>query len=332
MDFRKVVAAAAVIVSALGAGIDALAQPHSTGSGQPYPDRPVRIIVPWPPGGSTDVIGRIIGQRLTQLLGQNVVIDNRGGGAGAIGIEAASRATPDGYTLAIIEVAHALLPTTRARLPYDLMKDFTPVTAIGTSPQIVFVGVTIPVKSFAELIALARTKQGALLMAHTGQGSVSHLTSELLQQRTGTRFTQVGYKGAGPAFIELAGAQVQAYCATLASGSATLATGRITALAVAGKKRLDALPNVPTVAESGVPDFVVEQWWGVVAPARTPPDALARLHRDIVASVNDPQVRKRISDLAVEPETNTPQAFRAFLDVELKRWARVAKEAGIQPE
>ena len=323
MYLNKLAAAAAIIVFALGTGIDALAQS--------YPDRPVRVIVPWPPGGSTDTLGRIVGQRLTQLLGQNVVIDNRGGGAGAIGIEAASRATPDGYTLGIIEVAHALLPTTRARLPYNLMQDFTPITTIGSSPMIVFVGVTVPAKTFSELIALARTKQG-LLMAHTGQGSISHLTSELLQQRTGTKFTQVSYKGAGPAFIELAGAQVQAYAATLASGSATLATGRIAALGVAGSKRLDALPGVPTIAESGVPDFVVEQWWGVVAPARTPPEALARLHRDIVAAVNDPPVRKRISDLAVEPETNTPQAFRTFLDAELKRWARVARDAGIQPE
>src|SRR5687768_14819105 len=143
MDFRKVPTVAALIVCALGAGMNAYAQ---------YPDRPVRVIVPWPPGGSTDTLGRIVGQRLTQLLGQNVVIDNRGGGAGAIGIETASRASPDGYTLAIIEVAHALLPTTRARLPYNLMHDFTPVTTIGTSPMIVFVGVTVPVKSFTDLV------------------------------------------------------------------------------------------------------------------------------------------------------------------------------------
>ena len=324
MDFRKVVTVATLIVSALGAGMDAYAQS--------YPDRPVRVIVPWPPGGSTDTLGRIVGQRLTQLLGQNVVIDNRGGGAGAIGIETASRATPDGYTVAIIEVAHALLPVTRARLPYNLLSDFAPITTIGSSPMILFVGSTVPAKSVSELIALARTKQGALLMANTGPGSVSHLTSELLQQRIGTKFTQVGYKGAGPAFIELAGGQVQAYCATLASGSATLQTGRIAALAVAGKKRLDALPNVPTLSETGVPDVVVEQWWGFVAPMKTPPDALARFHRDSVAAINDPQVRKRIGDLAVDAGSSTPQAFRTFLEAELKRWARVAKEAGIQPE
>lgn len=324
MYLHKMMATAAAVLSTLGAGIDALAQP--------YPDRPVRIIVPWPPGGSTDTIGRLLGQRLTQLLGQNVVIDNRGGGAGAIGIEAASRATPDGYTVAIIEVAHALLPTTRARLAYNLQKDFAPITTIGTSPMILFVGATVPVKSVSDLLALARTKQGALLMAQTGNGSVSHLMSELLQQRTGTRFTLVGYKGAGPAFIELAGAQVQAYGATLASGSATLATGRIVALAVAGKKRLEVLPGVPTLSESGVPDFVVEQWWGLVAPARTPPDALARLHRDSVAAIADPQVRKRVSELGVEPESSTPQAFRAFIDTEISRWARVARDAGIQPE
>lgn len=324
MYLPRIAAALAAAMAALGTGPVAVAQT--------YPERPVRVMVPWPPGGSTDAIGRILGQRLAQLLGQNVVIDNRGGGAGLIGIEAASRATPDGYTFAIIEMAHVLLPATRARLPYDLMRDFTPITTIGTSPMILFVGSTVPAKSVSELIALARTKPGALLMAHTGSGSLSHFMSELLQQRTGTRFTQVSYKGAGPAFIELASAQVQAYCATLASGSATLSTGRIVALGVAGRKRIDALPNVPTLSESGVPDFVVEQWWGLVAPAKTPPGALARIHRDTVTAVGDPQVRKRIGDLAVEAGSSTPQAFRAFLDTELTRWARVAKEAGIQPE
>ena len=323
MSLRNVLAAVAAIVSALAA---------AGGAAQPYPNKPVRIIVPWPPGGSTDTLGRLLGQRLAPPLGQNVVIDNRPGGAGAIGIEIASRATPDGYTAAIIEVAHALLPTTRARLPYDVLKDFTTITLLGASPQIIFMGGTVPAKSFPDLVAFARTKPGALLMAHTGQGSISHLTSELLQQRTGTKFTQVGYKGAGPAFIELAGGQVQAYCATLASGAATLATGRITALAVAGKKRLEALPAVPTLAEAGVPDFVVEQWWGVVAPARTPPEALTRLNREITASLQDSQLRKRLADLAVEPASGTPQTFRTFLEDELKRWARVAKDAGIQPE
>ncbi len=323
MLLRKVFAAVAAIAAActaFGAGA------------QSYPNKPVRIIVPWPPGGSTDTLGRLLGQKLAPALGQNVVIDNRPGGAGAIGIETASRATADGYTVAIIEVAHALLPTTRARLPYDLMRDFTPITLLGSSPQIVFVGPAISVKSLPDLLAFARAKPGALLMAHTGQGSISHLTSELLQQRTGTKFTQIGYKGAGPAFVELAGGQVQAYAATLASAFATLGTGRVAALAVAGKKRLDALPAVPTFAEAGVPDFVVEQWWGVVAPARTPPEALARLHKEFAAALEDPGQRRRIGDLGVDPAPSSPETFRTFLGGELKRWAGVAKDAGIQPE
>lgn len=323
MNFRTILLIGATFLSLL-VGSQALAQA--------FPNKPVRIIVPWPPGGSTDAIGRLLGQRLTQLFGQNVVIDNRAGVSGAIGIELASRASPDGYTLAIIELPHAVLTTTLAKVPYNLLQDFAPLTMIGTSPMILFISTTLPAKTLAEFIALARAKPGNLLMAHTGHGSIGHLTSELLQQRTETRFTQVGYKGAGPAFIELAGAQVQAYHATLASGAAMLKTGRIAAIAVAGTKRLDALPAVPTLAESGVPNIVVEQWWGLVTVAKTPPDVLARLHRDSIAAVDDPSLRARVSELAVVPGSSSPQAFRAFIDAEIKRWALVAKDAGFKPE
>jgi tripartite-type tricarboxylate transporter receptor subunit TctC len=313
-------------------GLIALAALALAAPARAFPTKPVRIIVPWPAGGSTDTIGRLVAQQLTPLLGQNVVIDNRAGGSGAIGIEFATRATPDGYSLAIIEVAHVVLSSTLARPPYNLMQDFAPITLIGTSPMILFVNAAVPAKSVAEFIALARAKPGAVLMAHAGHGSFGHLLSELMQQRTGVRFTQVGYKGAAPAFIELAGGQVQAFTATLASGAGTLKTGRIAALAVAGTKRLDALPAVPTLTESGIPDFVVEQWWGLVTPVKTPPEVLARLHRDSVAAIEHPLVRERVSELAVVPGTSSPQAFKLLIDAEIKRWARVAADAGVKPE
>ena len=325
MSFQKIAGVIGVAcLSMLGAYADAVAQP--------YPNKPVRIIVPWPPGGSTDTIGRLLGQRMTPLLGQNVVIDNRAGGSGVIGIELATRATPDGYSLAIVESAHAVLTTMLARPPYNLQQDFAPITMIGTSPMILFINAAVPAKSVTELIALARAKPGGVMMAHSGHGSIGHLLIELMQQRSGARFTLVGYKGAAPALIELAGGQVQAFSATLASGAGTLKTGRIAALAVAGTKRLAVLPAVPTLAESGVPDLVAEQWWALAAPAKTPPDVIARLHRDSVAAVNEQTLRERVSELAVVPGSSSPQALRLFIDGEIKRWAQVAKDAGLKPE
>ena len=297
-----------------------------------FPTKPIRVIVPWPAGGSTDTLARIVGQRLTTIVGQPIVIDNRGGAAGTIGVDMASKASPDGYTITIVEASHAVMPATSLKLPYDLARDLAPLTLIGVSPQIVYINAALPAKSFNEFIALAKAKPDAIPAAHTGIGSFTHLSLELLQARTGTKFNQIGYKGAAPAMIELAGGQVATYIATLASGAGTLRSGRIRAVAIFGEKRVDALPDVPTLGELGMKDLVIQQWWAYVAPVNVPKEILARLNKDLVAAIDHPSVRERIAELAVDVSTTSPAQTKARIAFELQRWAAIAREAGIKPE
>lgn len=314
------------------AGLFALAAPLAlAGQAPEFPTKPVRVIVPWPPGGSTDTIARIVGQRYSSVAGQPVVIDNRAGASGTIGVDIASRATPDGYTITIAEGSHAVMPAT-VKLPYDLVRDFAPVTMIGRSPMIFFMHNGVAAKTVQELVALARAKPGAMLMAHTGIASFTHLLTELFQQRTNTRFTMVGYKGAAPALIELAGGQVHVYPATLASGAPTLKTGRVVAIAIAGDRRVDALPGVPTLAEAGFPNVSVYQWWGFIAPVKVPAAVIGKLNKDLVTSIDHASVRERVAELAVDVETSTPAQLGTAIRTELARWVETAKAAGIKAE
>ncbi|MDB5809715.1 MAG: LacI family transcriptional regulator [Betaproteobacteria bacterium] len=297
-----------------------------------YPAKPIRVVVPWPAGGSTDTLARIIGQRLTTLVNQPVVIDNRAGATGTIGVDMVAKSIGDGYTITIVEAAHVVMPATTARLPYDLARDFAPLTLIGVSPQIIFVNAALPAKNLKDFIAMAKAKPGEIGAAHTGPGSFTHLSLELLQSRSGTKFNQVGYKGAAPAMIELAGGQVQLGIFTLASAAGTIKSGRITPVAIAGDKRLDALPDVPTTGELGMKDLVINQWWGYVAPASVPAGIVARLNKDLVATLDHPSVRERVNELAVDVRTTTPAQLKTLIGTELLRWAAIAREAGIKPE
>ncbi len=297
-----------------------------------YPTKPIRVIVPWPAGGSTDTLARIVGQRLTTIAGQQVVIDNRPGASGTIGADIAAKASPDGYTITIVEVSHIVMPATTAKLPYDLARDFSPLTLIGVSPMIVFLHAGSPAKSLKDFVALAKAKPKEIPVAHTGFGSFTHLSTELLQTRTGTKFNLVSYKGAAPAMIELAGGQVQMAIFTLASAAGTLRTGRLTPVAIAGDKRVEALPDVPTLGELGMKDMVINQWWGYVAPANVPGPILTRLHKDLITAIDHPSVRERVTDLAVDVRTTSPAESTAYIGAELKRWATVARDAGIKPE
>ncbi len=319
MKSLRSIVAVAVLVSAAAAAAD-------------FPAKPIRVVVPWPAGGSTDTLARIVGQRLTTIVGQPVVIDNRAGAAGTIGVDMVAKAIPDGYTITIVEAAHVVLPATTAKLPYDLARDFMPLTLIGVSPQILFLYAGSPAKSLKDFITLAKAKPGEIAVAHTGVGSFTHLTLELLQSRTGTKFNQVSYKGAAPAMIELAGGQVQLAIFTLASAAGTLRTGRITPVAIMGDKRVDALPDVPTVGELGMKDLVINQFWGYVAPAGVPAAVIARLNKDLVAAIDHPSVRERVTDLAVDVRTSTPQQLKTFIGAELQRWAATARDAGLKPE
>src|SRR5262245_35424630 len=297
-----------------------------------FPTKPIRVLVPWPAGGSTDTIGRIVAQRLTIIAGQQVVIDNRPGAGRAIGAAIASKASPDGYTLVIVEASHVIMPATTAGLGYDLARDFAPLTLVGVSPQILFLHAGLPAKSVADFVATARAKPGQVPVAHTGVGSFTHLMTELFQMRTGVKFNQVSYKGAAPAMIDLASGEVHLYMATFASGAGMLRTGRIRPIAVASEKRISALPEVPTLGEVGIHDMVVIQWWGYVAPIKVPEAIQARLHKDLVAAIDDASVRERVTELAVDVSTSTPAHLKAHIAAELKRWAVVARSAGLKPE
>ncbi len=301
-------------------------------TGADFPAKPIRVIVPWPAGGSTDTLARIVGQRLTTVTGQPVVIDNRAGASGTIGADIASKAIPDGYTITIVEVSHAVMPATTAKLPYDLARDLAPLTTIGVSPMIVYLNSALPAKNLKEFIALAKAKPGEIPASHTGIGSFTHLSLELLQTRTGAKFNQVSYKGAAPAMIELAGGQVQLGIFTLASAGGTLRSGRVIAVAIAGDKRVDALPDVPTLGELGYKDLVINQWWGYVAPSHVDSAVAARLYKDLVAAIDHPSVRERVVELAVDVRTMAPPQFKTYIASELQRWATIARNAGIKPE
>ena len=290
------------------------------------------MIVPWPAGGGTDAISRIVGQRLAAIAGQQVVIDNRPGAAGTIGAGIASRANPDGYTIVIIEGAHVIMQATTAHLGYDLARDFAPLTQVGITPMVVFMYAGLPTKSLADFIALARAKPGQIPVAHTGFGSFTHLITEMFQQRTGVKFNQVSYKGAAPAFIDLASGEVHLYISSFASGAATLRTGRVAAVAVAGEKRIAAAPDVPTLSELGIKDMVCIQFWAYVAPLNVPGAVQARLHKDLVAAIDNASVRERVTELAVDVSTSSPGELKAFIVAELQRWAAVARDAGLKPQ
>ena len=298
-----------------------------------FPERPIRLVVPWATGGSTDALARAVGQRMSETLGQEVLIENRPGAAGTVGIGQVAKAPADGYTLAIIELPHAIAPAVLAKVPYELERDFVPISLIGTSALVMF---TNPAQaahgSVAGLVAEARAKPGTVVLAHSGNGSLSHLASELLQQRSGAKFNLVPYRGSGPALTDLAGGLVAGHFATLASGSALLSGGRIQAVAVAAERRLPVMPQMPTMAEQGVKDMVLEQWWGLVAPVGTPPKAIERIRRELHAALGHLSVSERLRVLSIEKQPTSGEDFARFIRSESTRWQQVAREAGLKPE
>jgi tripartite-type tricarboxylate transporter receptor subunit TctC len=298
-----------------------------------YPDKPIKLVVPWAPGGSTDALARALGQQMATTLGQEVLVDNRPGAAGAVGTGTVAKAPADGYTITIIELPHALAPAVVARLPYDLKRDFVPISLIGTSALMLFTNPNVPAHSSVRgWLADAKDKAGALALAHSGVGAVSHLAGEVLQARAGVKLNQVPYRGSAPALTDVAGGQVSAHFATLASASALVSAGRVKPIAVASAKRLPVMPDVPTLAEQGVSGMVIEQWWGLVAPAGTPPAITERLRAELHAALGHPSVRERLRVLAIEKQPSTSAEFARFIDSEMQRWAVVARDAGLKPE
>ncbi len=296
-----------------------------------YPDKPIRLIVPWAAGGSTDAIARAVGQRLSETMGQPVIVDNKAGASGQIGTDAAAKAPPDGYTIAIVELPHAIAPALFHKLPYDLLRDFSPITLVGTSPLILFVSSrnykTGEIRGFVEN---ARAKGAPIALAHSGAGSVSHLAAELLGSRNRMKVLAIPYKGSAPALIDVAGGTVDGHFSTLASGSPLLSAGKISALMIAGNSRLAALQGVPTARESGIEGVEVDQWWGLVAPATTPIPILERLRQEVAAALAHPAVRDRLNALAIDLKDSSRDEFRAFMRAEVQRWGTVVREANVQ--
>jgi tripartite-type tricarboxylate transporter receptor subunit TctC len=298
-----------------------------------YPDKPVRLIVPWAPGGSTDAIARAIAQRMSATLGQSVVVDNRSGASGQIGTDAAAKAAPDGYTLAIVELPHAIQPAVVAKLPYDLLRDFTPVSLVGTSPLVLFASPgefkSGDMKAFLQR---AKSPKAPLAIAHSGAGSSSHLAAEVLASRGVFRYIAVPYRGSAPALTDVAAGMVGAHFATLASGSSLHGAGKLSPLMVTGPARLPALPSVPTAREAGIDGMDFNQWWAVVAPATTPIEIVERLRAEIAAALAHPSTRERLNMLGIDLKSSTRDELRSFMRTEVERWGVIARKAGVKPE
>ena len=294
--------------------------------------RPIRLIIPFAPGGSTDITARAIGQKLSETLGTAVVIDNRGGGNGAIGMEAAAKAIPDGNTLVMITSSQAIYMSANAKVPYDLMRDYEPITRLASQPYLLVVHPSVAAKSIKELIALAAAKPGTLNYGSSGEGSLVHLAGALFANIAGIKMTNVPYKGGGPALIDAIAGHVQVYFPTILSGTSPVKAGRLRALAVTNSRRSVTFPEVPTMIEAGVPGYDVAQWFGLLAPAKTPKPVVAKLNVAVVRVLNHPEVRERLTADGGDVVGDTPEQFGPFLRAEVARWGGVVKQIGLRLE
>jgi tripartite-type tricarboxylate transporter receptor subunit TctC len=294
-----------------------------------YPAKPVRFIVPFPPGGGTDILSRALAQKMSEALGQPFVIDNRPGAGGNIGADLAAKSAPDGYTLVMGQTSNlAVNPTLYSKLPFDPIKDFAPVTLVIEAPLIVLVAQTSPIKSVRDLIAEAKAKPGGINFASPGNGTVGHLVGEMFKRQAGIDMVHVPYKGAAPALTDLLGGRVTVYFASGPVAMGQIKGGKIRAIAVTSRIRSPLLPEVPTVAESGLPGFDASSWYGVLAPAGTPKDIVAKLNAVAVKAMREPELRKQMSGEGGEPIGDTPEHFSAFITSETAKWAKVVKESG----
>jgi tripartite-type tricarboxylate transporter receptor subunit TctC len=298
---------------------------------QAYPARPVRLVAASSPGGTSDILARLLAQKLTEDYRQQFIVENRAGASGIIGTEFVAKAQPDGYTLLLIQPSLTINPSMFRNLAYDAVRDFAPITLVVDVPQIVSVHPSLPVKNVKELIALAKSKPGEIPIGSPGAGTHPHLTSELFQQRAGIRLQQVVYKGIGPAFIALVSGEVAVAFSAVPSAMPHIRSGRIRPLGVTTAKRLAALPEVPTISESALPGFVSSQWFGLLAPAGTPRPVIESLHQAIVRAVRSPQTSEKLAAMGMVPVTSTPEEFARVIREETESWAKVIRAAGIEP-
>ncbi len=296
-----------------------------------WPSRAIRIIVPYPPGGGSDVTARLVAPGLQQALGQSVVVDNRPGATGIVGSEAVARSAPDGYTVLLADMPHTIVPALNRNLPFDPVADFAPVSVIGVAPMILFSHPAVPANDAAALAAIARARPDGLSIASAGIGGVSHLMAELFQRLTNTRMVHVPYRGSGPAIQDLAAGQVQVSFTNILTATPFLQNNSIRGLGVASAQRMPDLPGVPTFRELGI-DLVVEQWWGLMAPARTPEAIVARIAAATASALAHPELRPRITAMGLLPRAEGPAPFAALIRADLARWDAVVRAANIRLE
>lgn len=323
MKFKHILAIAAA--SALAWVLPVAAQ------AQTYPSKPVTLVVPYPPGGSADLIGRVLADKLSTRLGQAVVVENKGGAAGAIGSELVARSKPDGYTLLIgISDTHALGPAVNPDLPYDPKADFTPISLLAVQPLSLAVGHTSGISTLAEFVDKAKANPGDVTYASNGVGGIQHLAMELFSTQAGIKTLHVPYPGSGPAITDVIGGHVTGLLISVQGAGSNIESGNLVPLAISSPKRLDALPDVPTFAESGFPDFKANQWYGLFAAAGTPEDIVKRLAEESAAVMSDPAVAEPLIKVGTSPVGGTPADFATFLDGELQTWRSVVEQADIK--
>ena len=300
---------------------------------QPYPSKPIRIIVPFTPGGSTDIVARVVGQKLGEALGAQVVIDNRPGAAGNIGVELAAKSAPDGYTLVMGHIGTmAVNPSLYAKLPYDPIRDFAPISLAAMVPNMLVVHPSLPVKSVEELIALSRSRPGQLNYGSSGAGGTPYLACEYFKMMAKLDIVQIPYKGAAPMIVDLIGGQISLTITGIPPLLPHVKAGKLRPLAVATSKRLPLLPDLPTIAEAALPGYEATSWYGVLAPAATPKEIITRLNTEIVKGIASPDTAERLAGEGAQPTSSTPEQFGAFIKSEIARWAKVMKAAGVTAE
>ena len=296
---------------------------------QDFPNKQIRLIVPFPPGGPNDIIARVVGQRMSEIIKQPLVIDNRGGQGGVLGTDVVAKAAPDGYTIGIVSASSLVISPTMEKVAYNVPKDFAPVTLVTTVPEMLVVASNVPAKNMAELVALAKAQPGKLNFASAGIGGLPHLAGELFKLTARIDIVHVPYRGAAPAINDLLGQQVQMTFLDLPVILPQIKAGLLRPIALGAPERAPTAPDVPTTAEVGMPDLLIENWYGMIAPAGTPDKIVATLNRVANEAMNDPAVKAKLAEQGLTVAGNTPEQFRGFIDGETKKWARVIKDAGV---
>jgi len=305
--------------------------PALPAAAQAFPSKPLRLILPYPPGGGSDTIARPVTRKISENIGQQVIVDNRGGAGGNIGMETAARAAPDGYTVVMALTAQlAVNPSLYAKVPYDPVRDFEPVTLLANGAYVLVAHPSLPAKTVKEVIAIAKKRPGELLYASSGNGSGGHLANELLNVMTGIKITHVPYKGGGPALVDTISGQTQLLFATPIASVGHIQSGRLRAIAVSTTKRVGTMPGIPTVSESGVPGYDSGVWYAILAPRGTPQNLVARLNEEFRKALGDPGIREFLTKSGVDPEGGTPDELGKYVRSELAKWAKVIKAANIR--